>query len=117
MTKQINNDITIGLTKLGKRTDEFEIHLEMDMNDGDYVRSCNSMSKEDFIALYPILVAIKNGEYTSTGECKRDDYEVPDDLEDLWFNYIPSSEYGGHNLEITRLTYFDEDGVEYGVSL
>jgi hypothetical protein len=93
------------------------ITIEMDENDGDYNEKTSELSLEDFEMILPVLKEIESGKFNSIGDCKRDNYEVPVEVEDLWNEICPYGEYGGHDLCIIDLKFIDENGASYIIKL
>jgi len=101
-----------------KRKNIFEIKTEIDENDGDYLESTTILDISEFELLLPVLRAIESGEFTATGDCShRDDYTIPEECEDAFYDIDPSGEYGGHDLCIEYINFYDEDGVEYEIEV
>jgi hypothetical protein len=93
------------------------ITLEIDENDGDYNEKTSELDIPTFEKLLPVLKAIKSRKFNSIGDNKRDDYIVPEDLEDDWNDIEPSVEYGGHDLCILDLVFYNENGEAFDIKL
>ncbi len=83
----------------------YELVIEADTNDGDYVTSTNEITAEQVEELKPILAAVKanKGHNWATGDIgdSSKEYEgilTEDQIE--WFNdLVPHGEYGIHTIE------------------
>jgi len=114
---ELETKFKIKLEKTSNPKNQFKIQTEVDENDGDYLLSESLLSVEKFEIILPVIKAINTGELNSFGDSKRDDYVMPDECEDLFYDIAPSSEYGGHDLCICSLIYYDENGNSFDVIL
>ena len=118
-TKQLTPKISITLKTIEQPKNLFQVAFELDTNDGDYIYSTSVLTVEEFIEAYPLLEAVNDGTLSGIGEyCSdRSSYIIPEELEDIAYDLFPRGEYGGHNLDITSLQYFDADGILFDVQL
>lgn len=105
------------LARRSPKKNIFIVAMESDTNDGDYIESTSEYDIDDFEKILPILQDICSGKFTSYGDCKRDNYQVPEELEDDLYALLPSSEYGAHDLSIVKITFYDEDSNAYDITL
>jgi len=114
--EEIENKFNVSAKKSSK-TNIFVIKTESDTNDGDYIESTSEYDIEDFERILPVLQAISSGEFNSYGDCKRDNYEVSEELEDELYDLLPRSEYGAHDLSITEIVFYDENSILYTINI
>lgn len=82
---------------------QFELVIEADENDADYVTSTNEVSTQDIVDLEPIIKVIKgkrhNWENGERGNPWKKYKEILTKKQIDWFeDLIPHSEYGIHTI-------------------
>ena len=84
----------------------YEVYINADSNDADYISTTTKYSQEEFDEVVDGLVKLRDS-------C---DYELEDFEDETGKINIPSS-YGGycHTLEEVTVTMFDVDGLVYDV--
>lgn len=86
----------------------YEVFIEADSNDADYISTKNKYSQEEFDEIVDELKNIRD----NYGDAQELENYEPSELD----IYIPSSEWGVcHTLEEITVTMFDVDGFVYNV--
>lgn len=106
-------DLPITLTPLpADDCNLFTILVSADMNDADYTESTCIYTPQEFKDVIPFLKLI------ASGAIRDQDTPIPQGLEDYKYELIPSDSEGYfHSPEILSITYVNDIGVTYNVTL
>lgn len=87
----------------------YELFIQADTNDADYVTSSHSVSEEEIEAMKPIIEMVKNckkhynwvtGEYSQLEDHPLKIYpELTEDAYEWFRDFLPFGEYGIHTIE------------------
>jgi len=92
--------------------DVYLLTVEGDTNDGDYTEQSSTVTlaelEDNVLAFYYLF----NGDIKGWGELSdRNSVNLSDDITECLWDYIPSSGYGLHDIEVISFQYIDTDGV------
>jgi len=96
-------------TKKVPKEKYYEVYINADSNDADYISRTSNYSQKEFDEIVDALIDLINN---YDGEHELEDY--PNDME----LSIPNSDNGCcHTLEELTITMYDIDGYVYGIEL
>ena len=102
-------------------TDNIELFVKGDYNDGDYVSETHFISIDEFELLLPIIRKVLNYD----GECNWKGYDMDYNTDyltneeiNVLYKYIPSStEYEVHTIEEIVAWYLCSDAIRYEIKI
>lgn len=98
------------LTKMVPKTRYFEVYLDADANDGDYISTKTEYTEEEFESIIDDLINLRDN---YSGSHRLSSYSDDTELD------IPTSEWGGycHTLVQLVIRMYDTDGCVYEVNI